>query len=105
MEIKVIDTRDIPAYAEAEICKIPFNSDDYGTPMRRCNVYIAEKDAVTFLDPESFSFCDVYGNCELLQIVAGEEMRPILIAKYEHSKNHRSMEAEAAAQMQKETIK
>ena len=89
--VQEIKTRSIPEYALIEISKMPFENRE-----RFCNVYIAEQDAVTFIDPESFDLCEVYGNCELRQIVVGEQMGPIHVCKWELTKDQRSFEEEAA---------
>jgi hypothetical protein len=54
-----------------------------------------EEDAVTCLHPESFDVYEVYGNCELFQIVTLATVLPITISKYEFKKNWRSFEQAA----------
>ena len=72
------------------------------TYFRTCEIMIAEDEAVTWIHPESFSLRDVYGQCELTQMLQlveqGKEaiITPIVISKYEFAKNKRSFEEEAA---------
>ena len=87
----------IPEYATREIEKLDFADNGY-MQMRRCTVSIPEEDAMTYIDPESFCYRDVYGECELTQVIRDGVRLPAIISKYEHEKNPRSFETEAARQ-------
>lgn len=93
-----LNKKELPSYAYEEISRLPFR-EEYSFPTRRCIVYIAEQDAVTYIDPESFDFSDVYGNCELCQQMTGGKTSPIIISKFEFKKNERSMEKEAEREL------
>lgn len=76
---------------------------------RECEIFIPENQAVDWMDPESFSLVDVYGKCELAQMMhivnEGKEavVTPVIITKHEFEKNQRSFEevADKAALLSK----
>lgn len=87
----------IPEHAIREIEKQDFIDNGY-MQVRRCAVSISEEDAMTYIDPESFYYCDVYGECELTQVIREGVRLPVIISKFQNEKNPRSFEAEAARQ-------
>ena len=89
--------RKLPEYAKRAIEKCDFKGDDY-LRVRRCVVAIPEEDATTYIDPESFDFMEVYGECELTQAIMDGTDLPIMISKYQFEKDRRSFDDEAAAQ-------
>lgn len=89
-------TKPLPEYARRKIEKCDV---DEGTGVRRCPVYIPEEKAVTYIHPESFDFSDVYGECELIQVIMEGKESPVTISKFQFEKNRRSFEQEAAAQI------
>lgn len=88
----------LPEYALDEIEKCLFEKGCCGKKTRRCTVDIDEKDAVTIIDPESFAYSDVYGKCEILQVVLSNHIYT-LISKFEFEKNYRSWESEIDRRM------
>lgn len=90
-------SKPIPEYAKKEIESMAF-LEEGGFFIRRCVVPIDEKDAITYVHPESFDFSEVYGDCELMQVIKEKLELPVMISKFQFEKNVRSFEQEAADQ-------
>lgn len=88
----------IPDYALKALQEVPVVTTDRQLQVRTCEVSIPEEDAFTYIHPESFDFCDVYGKCELAQIIQDGKEQPAVATSYEFAKNERSFEMEAAIQ-------
>ena len=85
----ILKTKPIPEYVYKEIEKIPLEDS-----VRRCVVSILEEDAIAYINPESFDFSDVYGNCEFSQFNAQD----VVVSSFQFEKNVRSFEQEAISQ-------
>jgi len=98
MENKAIPKDALRKLEGQRFIRYPHSSSLY---VRRCDVHIKEEDAATWIDPESFDFKDVYGNCTItqgLQVINGGAevvITPVVFHSYEHEKNFRSWEREA----------
>jgi hypothetical protein len=94
----------IPKYVEDALNEVNYINQGNKRHLRECTMFIPQEDAITYMDPESFSLSDVFGKCEFAQaIVAGREM-PVVIKSFEKAINHRSFEREAAVQVQEQLL-
>lgn len=70
--------------------------------VRNVVVNVPEDAPLTYVDPESFDFSDVYGECVISQMMmlvndkAEAVVTPMVITKFEHQKNIRSFDEESA---------
>ena len=70
--------------------------------VRRVRLTISEDKPLTHIHPESFDFSDVYGECEIAQMMLLIDNKkeavitPMVITEFEHQKNVRTFDEESA---------